>query len=211
MPPMTSAAGPVLASRRLSYCSWTCMASSRVGTRIRARYLALRQPRCELLDHRNQERQRLAGAGLGRGKYVFTLQCGRNRGRLYRRRGSEMELCQLLLEPSRQGHIFKLCQTICSFLEGRLAKSAYKMRVAKILLKPLNCLFGAENETEAGKAGNRIKLRIGCRLQAAVANSVYLGLYHSAPKNVHQRSNLAVLTCRNRGNQNPAVGLLHRA
>lgn len=31
-------------------------------------------------------------------------------------------------------------------------------------------LFGAETETEAGKAGNRIEVRIGCRLQAAVAN-----------------------------------------
>jgi hypothetical protein len=41
-------------------------------------------------------------------------------------------------------------------------------------------LFGAENETEAGKAGNRIELQIRCRLRAAVANSVYLGLYHSA-------------------------------
>ena len=41
-------------------------------------------------------------------------------------------------------------------------------------------LFGAENETEAGKAGNQIKYRIGCRLQAAAANSVYVRLYHSA-------------------------------
>ncbi len=92
-----------------------------------------RQP----FDHGDQERQGLAGTGLRRRQYVFALKGGGNSGRLDRRRGSEMELCQLLLEPSRQGHIFKLCQNDFFFLGEASREEAYKMRVAKIQLKPL--------------------------------------------------------------------------
>ena len=69
-------------------------------------------------------------------------------------------------------------------MEGRLArKSALGRASREDTTEATLVLFGAENKTEAGKAGNRIKLRIGCRLQAAVANSVYLRLYHSGPRN----------------------------
>ena len=136
-------------ARSFSYCSWTCIASSRVGTRISADTCSREALACQAFDDRDQKSQRLAGAGLCRGQYIFTFHRGRYRGRLNRRRGSEMELCQLLLEPSRQGHIFELCQTIFSFLERRLArKSAVRFpgvthrvirggRVAKVQLKPL--------------------------------------------------------------------------
>ena len=63
-------------------------------------------------DDRDQKSQRLASAGLRRGEYVSTFQRGRYSGRLNWCRGGEMELCQLLLEPSRQGHVFELFQTI---------------------------------------------------------------------------------------------------
>ncbi len=197
---MTSAAGVALRSRSFSYCSWTCIASSRVGTRISAETCRCGSSSGQAFDHRDQKGQRLAGAGLCRGQYVFTFQRGRYRGRLNRRRGSEMELCQLLLESSRQGHIFELCQNDFFFLgeasreevrryqvsEGVLARSrSDRWRASREdTTEAALILFGAENETEAGKAGNRIELRIGCRLQAAVANSVYLGLYHSGLQNV---------------------------
>jgi hypothetical protein len=38
--------------------------------------------------------------------------------------------------------------------------------------------------------GKSDQLKIGCRLQATVANSVYLELYHSAPGEVAKRTNL---------------------
>ena len=76
-PPMTSAALGMVLVRSCSYCSWTCMASSRVGNRTSAlawrRRLALQH-----FDHRNQKRQRLAGAGLGGADYVFAFEGGRN-------------------------------------------------------------------------------------------------------------------------------------
>src|SRR5208283_1557051 len=83
--------------------------------------------RCQAFDDRNQERQRLAGAGLRSGQDVFTFECGRDRGRLDRRRGREMEVEQLLLECSRQGHIFELCQNDSYFLGGA-SRSAYARR-----------------------------------------------------------------------------------
>ena len=42
-------------------------------------------------------------------------------------------------------------------------------------------LSSLDNQTEAGKTGNRIECGSDVALRAAVANSVYLGLYHSAP------------------------------
>src|SRR5579862_21698 len=72
----------------------------------------------QALEHRDQERQGLARSGLRGCQYVFPLKRGRDGGRLDRRRGDEVELCQLLLESSRQGHFFELCQTIFSFWRG---------------------------------------------------------------------------------------------
>jgi len=74
--------------------------------------LARRTLRGKSFDNRDQKSQRLASTSLCCGEYVSTFQRGRYGGRLNRRRISEMELCQLLLEPGRQGHVFELCQTI---------------------------------------------------------------------------------------------------
>ena len=41
--------------------------------------------------------------------------------------------------------------------------------------------FSAEQSDGSSKDGKPDRVRIRCRLRAAVANSVYLGLYHSAP------------------------------
>ena len=74
--------------------------------------MAGRTLRGKPFDDRDQKSQRLASTSLGCGEYVSTFQRGRYGGRLNRRRGGEVELCQLLLEPSRQGHVFEMCQTI---------------------------------------------------------------------------------------------------
>ena len=57
-------------------------------------------------------------------------------------------------------------------------------RVAKLQLKPLG-LFGAENETEAERR-DQIKLRIGCRLQAAVASTWDCITVHLRMSQTHQ-------------------------
>jgi hypothetical protein len=111
-----------------------------------------------------------------------------------------MELCQLLLEASRQGHIFKLCQSIFTFLGEASREIAYEMLVAKMLLKPLE-LYSALNETEAGKAGNQIKVRIGCRYASGRSQKRLYELYHSVslsraiPGN-RQRRRQPVARCR---------------
>ena len=116
--------------------------------------MARRTLRGKSFDNRDQKSQRLASTSLCCGEYVSTFQRGRYGGRLNRRRISEMELCQLLLEPGRQGHVFELCQTI--FFLGEASREEVRRsrrprmnsavafagemgggRVAKLQLKPL--------------------------------------------------------------------------
>ena len=93
------------------------MASSRVGTRIRARTPGT-WLRDQLLHHGKQERESLSGAGLGCCQNVFAFQRMRDGHFLDRGAGGELCYRQFLLEPSREGHFFKLCQSIFTFLGG---------------------------------------------------------------------------------------------
>ena len=105
-----------------------------------------------------------------------------------------MEVCQLLLSAADRGISLNCVKTILFFLGEASREEAVVVHLANFqvgigtmagesrrYIEAARFYFGAENETEAGKAGNQIKLRIRCRLHAAVANSVYLALYHSAP------------------------------
>ena len=74
------------------------------------------------------------------------------------------------------------------FLEGRLARrpplpNADEMRSREDTTEAA-LIYSALKRNGSRKGGNRIDLQIGCRLQAAVAKSVYLGLYHSTVANV---------------------------
>ena len=67
--------GPPAASclpRRTLYCSTTCMANSRVGTSTSAAIPALSFSE-EFFDHRNQEREGLAGSGLSGREHILAL------------------------------------------------------------------------------------------------------------------------------------------
>ena len=68
---------------------------------------------------------------------VFAFQRVRDSHFLDRSGSGELSYRQFLLEPSRQGHFFKLFQSFCTFLEGQLAHVHSEMRVAKILQMPL--------------------------------------------------------------------------
>ena len=175
---MTSAAGAALRSRSFSYCSWTCIASSRVGTRMSAENFPRRTLRRQAFDHRDQVRQRLAGAGLRRSEYVFSLKCRRDSGRLDRHRGNEMGVCQLLLEPSRQGHIFELSQTNFSFWRG-VSRGCIQDASREDTTEAALILFGAENETEAGKGGDQINVGsdIACKRPQPIASTVIIGMH----------------------------------
>ena len=122
-------------------------------------------------QYRNQERQGLSGAGLRCRQNVFSFQRGRDCGRLNRRRNGEMELRQLLLETSRQGHIGKFCQNDLFFLREASREGAV------VVFRRISCSWrnvagesrryfeaarfclALENQTEAGKTGDRINCR----------------------------------------------------
>ena len=75
---------------------------------------------------------------------------------------------------------------------------AYERRVAKIPNR-----FGAESNGSR-KGENRLELQIGCRSQAAVTKSVYLGPYLSAPaKGANAPTWIGNATLRNHGNRSP--------
>ena len=164
---MTSAAGAPSA-RAIFRTARGPVSPARAWEPESAQQPAFSKARSQPLNGRDQERQCLAGTGLCRGQYIFTVQRRRYRGRLDRRRGSEMQLCQLLLEPSRQRQIFELCQNdfFLSWSSVSRRKSAL-IRLPKTLENASGdwwrasregtteaALIGsALNETEAGKAG----------------------------------------------------------
>ena len=76
------------------------MASSRVGTSTSAAIPDFPESLCRLkqpLDDRNQEGQRFAGSGLGRGEHVFAGERLRNRRGLHRGRDGKVKGRQSLL------------------------------------------------------------------------------------------------------------------
>ena len=72
---MTSAALGMFLLRSCSYCSWTCIASSRVGNSDQSVRLT-RRLFAEHFDHWDQKGEGFAGSGLGGADDVFAIQRG---------------------------------------------------------------------------------------------------------------------------------------
>jgi hypothetical protein len=82
----------------------TCIASSRVGSRMSA---------CALLQHfndRNQEAERLARAGLRCRQHVAAFQRGGNRGYLHRGGDFKFVVVDPRHEGGRKSELRKLCR-----------------------------------------------------------------------------------------------------
>src|ERR1700686_2968954 len=78
----------------------------------------LRRFRAQHLDNRNQERESLAGAGLGGANYVLAFKGRRNGSRLDGGESNELSCCQFLLQGSRQGQFRKCCHSFFFFRGG---------------------------------------------------------------------------------------------
>src|ERR1039458_6634325 len=85
---------------------------------FRLRRLMFRWFGAQHLDDRNQEREGLAGAGLGGANDVLAFKGRRNGARLDGCEGNELSCRQLLLQRSRQGQFRKCGHSIVFFLEG---------------------------------------------------------------------------------------------
>src|ERR1700676_4052594 len=112
------------------------------------RRLSVGRFRAQHLDDRNQERESLAGAGLGGADYVLALKGRRNGSRLGGGERKELSCRQLLLKGSRQGQFGKCCHSIVFFLEGpsrfsnTLVESSHAARIK----------IGAGTKRRAGNA-----------------------------------------------------------
>src|SRR5271165_941598 len=96
-----------------------------------------------------------------------------------------MEVCQLLLESSRQRHVFELCQNDLFFLERRLAR-CIRDASREDTTEAARILFGAENETEAGKAEDQINTGsdVACKRPQPIASVGIIGAHSGLCKRV---------------------------
>ena len=208
MPPMTSAAGGGLFALAQFFVLLMDLHGQFAGRHQNERGNLPQGTLCrQPFDHRDQEGQRLAGAGLRRRQYVFALECGRDRGRLDRRRGNEMEVCQLLLEPSRQGHIFELCQTDFSFWRG-VSRGSIQDASRDDTTEAARFVFGAENETEAGKSEDLINSGsdVACKRPQPIASTDSIGMHIVLCKRTVTSGDVKLRVWRSRSVCLPAYG-----
>src|ERR1700676_83747 len=120
------------------------------------RRFSVRRFRAQHLDDRNQERESLAGAGLGGADYVLAFKGWRNGFRLDGGEGNELSCRQFLLQGSRQGQFRKCCHSMVFFLEGpsRFSDTVSRLRMPLALKLALEPNGGQEMRKWSGS--NRI-------------------------------------------------------
>src|SRR5208282_2667948 len=115
----------------------------------------LRRFSTQHLDDRSQERESLAGAGLGGANHVLAFKGRSNGARLDGCEGNELSCRQLLLQQSRQGQFRKCGHSMVFFLEGlnvNFSNSCSQTRVESSHAALFE--IGAGTKRRAGNSGS---------------------------------------------------------